>query len=62
MPVTFFVDPAMLEDREARERDRHHALLYDVSRPTLPDERPPAAGAPTRLAAAPAGRDQTIEQ
>ena len=55
MPVSFFVDPAMLEDVEARDRDRHHALLHHVSAPTLP-EAGLRAGDRDRLAAAPTDR------
>ena len=60
MPVTFYVDPAMLKDRESAEVT-DITLSYTMYKAALPDDAA-AAGAPTKLAAAPAGRDQTIEQ
>ena len=41
MPVSFFVDPAMLEDREARGVRRDHAVLHHVPAPTFRRRRRP---------------------
>ena len=62
MPVSFYVDPAMLDDRGDAGRHRHHALLHHVPRPTCPEEDAAAAGNDARLAAASEARGRTIEQ
>ena len=61
MPVTFYVDPAMLDDRESRDVTEI-TLSYTMYPADLPDDEAAAAEATTRLAAAPADRGQTIEQ
>ena len=52
MPVTFFVDPALVEDPEARFVTGI-TLSYTMHRAELPEEE---------VAAAPAGRGPTVEQ
>jgi len=68
MPVTFYVDPALLKDPEARDVT-DITLSYTMYRADLPD--PTDAGprtdatlerVPTKLAAGETGRRQTIEQ
>lgn len=67
MPVTFYVDPAMLKDPEARDVT-DITLSYTMYRADLPDDAVPGpkadAGAegPTKLAAGEPDRGQTIEQ
>ncbi|MBB5223920.1 cytochrome c oxidase assembly protein subunit 11 [Amaricoccus macauensis] len=67
MPVTFYVDPAMLNDRETRDVT-NITLSYTMYRADLPDAAPvgPRTDAgvegPTRLAAGLTDRRQTIEQ
>lgn len=66
MPVTFYVDPAMLKDPEARDVT-DITLSYTMYRADLPDAaasgpRTEAATPPIKLAADKTGRRQTIEQ
>lgn len=73
MPVTFYVDPAMLNDRETRDVT-DITLSYTMYRTELPEaalsDPTPAPGprtdagaaGPTRLAAGETGREETIEQ
>ena len=65
MPVSFFVDPAMLEDREARGVTGI-TLSYTMYPADLPEADGRAAALATgndaRFAAAPTGRGPTIEQ
>lgn len=62
MPVSFFVDPAMLDDRETRQVTEI-TLSYTMFPADLPEAAATgAAGEDTRFAAAPAGPRQTIEQ
>ena len=61
MPVTFYVDPAMLDDIESRGITEI-TLSYTMFRAELPEASLPAAPAASRLAAAPADGDGTIEQ
>jgi cytochrome c oxidase assembly protein subunit 11 len=61
MPVTFYVDPKLLDDREARGVTEI-TLSYTMYPADLPDDVEAAAEATTRLAAAPADRGDTIEQ
>ena len=62
MPVTFFVDPAMLDDRETARRRPRSRSPTPCTRPTCPrTTASAAAGDDRRLAAAPAGRP-TIER
>jgi cytochrome c oxidase assembly protein subunit 11 len=56
MPVTFYVDPAMLDDPETRGLTGI-TLSYTMYRVDLPE-----AGLSARFAAAPADRGPTIEQ
>jgi cytochrome c oxidase assembly protein subunit 11 len=60
MPVTFYVDPAMLKDRESAEVT-DITLSYTMYKAALPDDAAAAAGS-AQLAAAPAVRGQSIEQ
>jgi cytochrome c oxidase assembly protein subunit 11 len=61
MPVTFFVDPALLDDRETVGVDRI-TLSYTMYPAELPEDSASAAPATTaELAAAPAGRT-TLER
>ncbi len=60
MPVTFYVDPDMLKDRESADVT-DITLSYTMYRIDLPDDAA-AVAAPSKLAAAPADRGQTIEQ
>jgi cytochrome c oxidase assembly protein subunit 11 len=56
MPVTFYVDPALLDDRETEGVDRI-TLSYTMYPAELPEDTASAApGETTELAAAPAGR------
>jgi len=61
MPVSFYVDPAMLDDIESRGITEI-TLSYTMFRAELPEAGLPAAPAASRLAAAPADGDGTIEQ
>jgi len=61
MPVSFYVDPAMLDDLEARGVTEI-TLSYTMYRTDLPEASLPGAGADTQLAAAPADGGQTIEK
>ena len=61
MPVSFYVDPAMLDDIESRGITEI-TLSYTMFRAELPEASLPAAPAASRLAAAPADGDGTIEQ
>jgi cytochrome c oxidase assembly protein subunit 11 len=61
MPVTFYVDPALLDDREARDVTEI-TLSYTMFPADLPDDAEAAAEATTRLAAASAERGDKIEQ
>lgn len=58
MPVTFYVDPAMLDDLEARGT-REITLSYTMFRAEVPEASLPAAPGATRLAAAPSGGGTT---
>jgi cytochrome c oxidase assembly protein subunit 11 len=61
MPVTFFVDPALLDDRETEGVERI-TLSYTMYPAELPEDTASAApGTATELAAAPAGR-ATLER
>lgn len=61
MPVTFFVDPALLDDRETEGVDRI-TLSYTMYPAELPEGSASATrGETTELAAAPAGR-ATLER
>jgi cytochrome c oxidase assembly protein subunit 11 len=61
MPVTFFVDPALLDDRETEGVDRI-TLSYTMYPAELSEDSASAApGTTTELAAAPAGRT-TLER
>ena len=60
MPVTFFVDPALLDDRETEGVDRI-TLSYTMYPAELPEDTASAAETTTELAAAPAGRT-TLER
>jgi cytochrome c oxidase assembly protein subunit 11 len=60
MPVSFYVDPAMLDDLEARGVSSI-TLSYTMFRTDLPKEAA-LPGAVTRLAAAPDALRQTIDQ
>ena len=55
MPVSFYVDPAMLDDLEARGVTEI-TLSYTMFRAELPE------GEPARVAAVPGSGGQTIEQ
>ena len=59
MPVSFFVDPAMVDDREASHVTAI-TLSYTMFRADLPEAAAAAEDRPTRLAAAPDG--ETLEQ
>ena len=61
MPVSFYVDPAMLDDIESRGITEI-TLSYTMFRAELPEAGLAAAPAASRLAAAPADGDGTIEQ
>lgn len=62
MPVTFYVDPALLDDRETRDVT-DITLSYTMYEADLPEGADTAAlGNDTRLAAASETRGQTIEQ
>jgi cytochrome c oxidase assembly protein subunit 11 len=61
MPVSFYVDPALLDDREA-QGVTEITLSYTMYPADLPEEETAAAAAGTRLAAAPDGRRRTIER
>lgn len=66
MPVTFYVDPAMLKDPEA-QRVTDITLSYtmyraDLPEPAAPGPRTEAAAPSIKLAAGETGRRQTIEQ
>ena len=61
MPVSFFVDPAMLDDRETRGVT-DITLSYTMYPADLPDDAEAAAEATTRLAAAPTERGNKIDQ
>lgn len=61
MPVSFYVDPAMLDDIESRGITEI-TLSYTMFRAELPEAGLPAAPAASRLAAAPGDGDGTIEQ
>lgn len=60
MPVSFYVDPAMLEDRESADVT-DITLSYTMYSAALPDEAA-AAARQSKLAAAPTVRSQTTEQ
>jgi cytochrome c oxidase assembly protein subunit 11 len=62
MPVSFYVDPAMLDDLETRGV-HEITLSYTMFRTDLPEaEAAAATGADSRLAAAPADGARTIER
>ncbi|MFO1142179.1 MAG: cytochrome c oxidase assembly protein [Amaricoccus sp.] len=61
MPVTFYVDPKLLGDRETRDVT-DITLSYTMFPAALPDDVEAAAEATTRLAAAPAANGDRIEQ
>ncbi|MFO1210203.1 MAG: cytochrome c oxidase assembly protein [Amaricoccus sp.] len=61
MPVTFYVDPKILGDRETRDVT-DITLSYTMFPAALPDDPEAAAEATTRLAAAPAASGDRIEQ
>ena len=61
MPVSFYVDPAMLDDPEARGVTEI-TLSYTMYRAELPEASLSGAAADTELAAAPADGGPTIEQ
>jgi len=61
MPVTFYVDPKLLDDRETRDVT-DITLSYTMYPADLPDDVEAAAEATTRLAAAPTDRGDKIEQ
>ncbi len=61
MPVTFYVDPKILDDREAGDVT-DITLSYTMYPADLPDDVEAAAEATTRLAAAPVARDEKIDQ
>jgi cytochrome c oxidase assembly protein subunit 11 len=61
MPVSFYVDPALVDDRESRDVTEI-TLSYTMYPADLPDDAEAAAEATTRLAAAPAVRGDKIEQ
>ena len=58
MPVSFYVDPAMLDDLEARDVT-NITLSYTMYPADLPDAADAGRGGQTRLAAAPADRATT---
>jgi cytochrome c oxidase assembly protein subunit 11 len=60
MPVSFYVDPAMLDDPETRDVTEI-TLSYTMYPADLPEKQAAASGT-TRVAAAPADGGQTIEQ
>lgn len=61
MPVTFYVDPAMLDDIESRGITEI-TLSYTMFRAEPPEASLRVTPGPTRLAAGPDGGDGTIEQ
>ena len=61
MPVTFYVDPKLLDDRETRDVT-DITLSYTMFPAALPDDVEAAAEATTRLAAAPVAKAEKIEQ
>jgi cytochrome c oxidase assembly protein subunit 11 len=61
MPVSFYVDPAMLDDLETRGVT-DITLSYTMYQADLPQDDTAAVDEDTRLAAAPETRGQTIEQ
>ena len=61
MPVTFYVDPKLLDDRETRDVT-DITLSYTMYPADLPDDAEAAAEATTRLAAAPTDRGNKIDQ
>jgi cytochrome c oxidase assembly protein subunit 11 len=61
MPVSFYVDPAMLDDIESRGI-REITLSYTMFRTDLPEVSLGATPGGSRLAAAPSDGDGTIEQ
>jgi len=61
MPVTFYVDPKLLDDRETRDVT-DITLSYTMYPADLPDDAEAAAEATTRLAAAPTERGNKIDQ
>jgi cytochrome c oxidase assembly protein subunit 11 len=60
MPVTFYVDPAMLDETETR-RVRKVTLSYTMYPADLPEAELSGGGNP-RYAAAPAAARDTLEQ
>ena len=61
MPVSFYVDPAMLGDIEARGTSEI-TLSYTMFRTELPEASLAAPSPVRRLAAAPSDQAGTIEQ
>jgi cytochrome c oxidase assembly protein subunit 11 len=61
MPVSFYVDPAMLDDIEARGITEI-TLSYTMFPADVPEESASAPVPESRLAAAPSGGDGTIQQ
>ena len=60
MPVSFYVDPGMLDDLETRDVTEI-TLSYTMYPADLPEKQASAADG-TRVAAAPAAGGRTIEQ